>query len=198
MDNLKKLCWADSSEDSSSDTEEGTPLQDPDKQELLDSIISSTSSTFHFKLENLPYNLSSPADLSIFLDLNENEAEIRLQSKGKKFSGSATVLIENKNIALRLVNKNNAVFRGRPILVSCKLQESLQWIPQRVKKSRTSVLSQTCVSKTNMKFPLSNMKSKSLCSVSAFTPKQIKQNDPAIVSVVASQKNSHFRRIVFE
>lgn len=198
MDNLKKLCWADSSEDSSSDTEEGTPLPDPNTQELLDSILSSSSRTFYFKLENLPYTLSSPADLSKFLDLKENEAEVRLQYKGQKFSGSATVLIDNKNTALRLVNKNNAVFRGRPVLMLCKLEESEQWIPHRIRKSRTSVLSQTCVSKMNVGVNPKNMKSKSFSTVSAFTPKQIRQNDPAIVGMVVGQKHSAFRRIWFE
>jgi len=61
MDKLKKLCWAEFSEDESSDTEVETPVLDPFKQQLIDSIVSSNSHVFQFKLENLPYSLTSPS-----------------------------------------------------------------------------------------------------------------------------------------
>lgn len=197
MDKLKKLCWADSSEDSSSDTEVGTPLLDPYKQQILDSIVSSNSHIFEFKLENLPYSLISPSELYIVLNLQENEAEIRLQFKGQKFSGSAIVSVDNINTAVKVANKYNTVFYGRPISMFYKPEGSLQWVPQK-KKNRKQV--SALVSSTPLaRFSMSNAKSKSFSKSSAFTPKQIRQNDPAIVSVVGSKGNkTHFRRFLFE
>lgn len=131
MEKPKPLCWADFSEDETSDTEDLTPLVDPNKKALLDSINSSSQNLFHFKIENLPYSISSNEQIQDFLGLSENEATIRMQYKGKKFNGFALAVAKSKDVASYIAMKYGSNFNGRPILIYYKPNEHSQWIPQK-------------------------------------------------------------------
>ncbi|OMJ89382.1 hypothetical protein SteCoe_8484 [Stentor coeruleus] len=131
MDKSKPLCWADFSEDETSDTEELTPLSDPNKKLLLDTISSSTQPLYHFKIENLPYTITTNEEIQAFLSLSENEAAIRMQYKGKKFTGFALLMTKSQDIALAIAIKYGSNYNGRPILIYYKPNENSQWIPQK-------------------------------------------------------------------
>ncbi|OMJ95769.1 hypothetical protein SteCoe_848 [Stentor coeruleus] len=131
MEKPKPLCWADFSEDETSDTEELTPLCDPNKKLLLDTINSSSQPLYNFKIENLPYTITTNEEILSFLDLCENEATIRMQYKGKKFTGFALLVAKTKDIALAIAMKFGSNYNGRPVLIYYKPNENSQWIPQK-------------------------------------------------------------------
>lgn len=131
MDKTKYQSWADFSEDESSETEEVLPPLDPIQLQIIESINSSKQSIYQFKIENLPYKLTGPEQVFNFLQLSENEASIRLQFKGKKFSGFALVSTEFREVALKIAFKYGHCFEARPVLIYYKSEESLVWIPQK-------------------------------------------------------------------
>lgn len=131
MEKPKPLCWADFSDDETSDTEELTPLSDPNKKLLLDTINSSSQALYHFKIENLPYTITTNEEIQVFLDLSENEATIRMQYKGKKFSGFALAVAKSQNVASAIAMKYGSNYNGRPVLIYYKPNENSQWIPQK-------------------------------------------------------------------
>jgi hypothetical protein len=131
MEKPKPLCWADFSDDETSDTEELTPLFDPNKKLLLDTINSSSQALYNFKIENLPYTITKNEEIQAFLELSENEATIRMQYKGKKFCGFALVVAKSQDVASSIAMKYGSNYNGRPVLIYYKPNENAQWIPQK-------------------------------------------------------------------
>jgi hypothetical protein len=131
MDKTHYKSWADFSEDESSDTEEALPPLDPNQKQIIDSINNSKDPSFQFKIENLPYRLSGPEEVHSFLQLSESEVSIRLQYKGKKFTGFALVSTDKKEVAIKVAFKYGHCFEARPVLIFYKSSESAVWIPQK-------------------------------------------------------------------
>lgn len=142
MDLTKHTSWADFSEDEFSETEEALPPPDPNQKLIIDAINLSKGSVFQFKIENLPYRLTGPEEVYEFLQITEKQAGIRLQYKGKRFTGFALISATTKDTALKVAFKYGSCFETRPVLIFFKESENSPWIPQKHLIPNTS-LSQT-------------------------------------------------------
>jgi hypothetical protein len=187
MDKIRHISWAELSEDESSDTEVESPLIDPQKQILIDSLKSSTFSSFQFKLENLPYTINKSSDILLFFDMPEEEASIRLQYKGQKFSGVASVSVFNKNAALKIAYKYGTSLNGRPILIFYKPFNSDKWIPQKKNLKKVDSFS-TDLEDSPFSYN-AGQRIKSFTSFSSLTPEQVAKRDPAILKVVRNKRS---------
>lgn len=196
MDKIRHISWADVSEDESFDTEVSSPAADSNKQILIDSIMSSTFSSFQFKLENLPYTINKSSEILLFFDMSEEETSVRLQYKGQKFSGNASVTVFNKNAALKIANKYGASLDCRPILILYKPQNSNQWLPQKKKlESLNTFPGSKCDNRQNG-FCF-NQRPKSFAVFN--TPQQYIKQDPAVIKMVkAKRSNTGFCKLLFE
>ena len=139
MEKPEISCWADFSDDETSDTEELTPSMEPNKKMLIDSISVSQQSIFHMKIENLPYNIIRNEEIYCFFNISDTEATIRMQYKGKKFIGFALAIAKSVEAATKIAMKYGTNLNGRPILVYYKPNESAQWIPQKRSLLNTSI-----------------------------------------------------------
>ena len=138
------MSWADFSEDEFSDTEEALPPPDPNQKLIIDSINASKDPVYQFKIENLPYRLTGPVEVYEFLQITESQAGIRLQYKGKRFTGFALITTNTKEVAIKVAFKYGSCFETRPVLIFYKQSENSPWVPQKHLIPNTS-LSQTGV-----------------------------------------------------
>ena len=195
MDKSAISCWADFSEDETSDTEELTPSMEPNKKMLIDSISVSQQSIFHMKIENLPYNIVRNEEIYYFLNLSDNEATIRMQYKGKKFIGFALAIAKSAEAATKIAMKYGTNLNGRPILVYYKPNESSPWIPQKRSLLNNSI-SRQIMSLANPK--ASAQKSAERKSMSSIvSPKAIIQKRGEINSIsILGSPNASIQRNV--
>ena len=194
MEKFKLQSWADFSDEDSSATEEEVPRVDPNKKAMLEKLNSSNLPEFTFKIENLPYTLTGPEDLHCLLDLTPKDVIIKLQYKGKKFSGYAIVEARDKAAALVVASKYGAGFNGRTLLVYLKDADGC-WVPNKkvLKDSdlnstrlvNQSGLIKSCVAQENVKNKLNKW----------ISPKEIMKNDSAVLRIEGKVKPQTFRSL---
>lgn len=185
------MSWADFSEDEFSDTEEALPPPDPNQKLIIDSINASKDPVYQFKIENLPYRLTGPEEVYDFLQITDKQAVIRLQYKGKRFTGFALISSNTKEVALKVAFKYGSCFETRPVLIYFKESENSPWVPQKHLIPNTS-LSQTGIfDKTfeDEKEPEKSVRRGGKFSVrgKGGNRKEVVLKDPAIIGAVKAR-----------
>lgn len=189
MDLTKHTSWADFSEDEFSETEEALPPPDPNQKLIIDAINLSKGSVFQFKIENLPYRLTGPEEVYEFLQITEKQAGIRLQYKGKRFTGFALISTNTKDTALKIIFKYGSCFETRPVLIYYKESENSPWIPQKHLIPNTSLSLTGIFDKTFEEEKSENLPETKVQRNNKPTPRNNKKKDfsfkdPAIVEAI--------------
>lgn len=194
MEKFKHQSWADFSDEDSSATEEEVPQIDPNKKSMLEKLNSSNLPEFTFKIENLPYTLTGPEDLYCLLDLKPKDVIIKLQYKGKKFSGYAIVEARDKATALIVASKYGAGFNGRSLLVYFKDEDGC-WVPNK-KVLKDSDLNSTRLVNQKVFTKTSVAQEKVKNKVNKWiSPKEIMKNDPAVIKIEVKVKPKVFKSL---
>ncbi|CAG9321138.1 unnamed protein product [Blepharisma stoltei] len=148
MEGTKSSRWADwSDEDCSNDEENPTvtdqnpePPTNEQSQEVTEqkSKLESQSPPYTLKLTNVPYKVRHENEIKTFFGLtNEqmDQVKVKMVIEDNRFIGQVFVKIDQKQLALKLLEKDRADFNGRNIRVYAS-NPHISYINDRVNSKR--------------------------------------------------------------